>query len=86
MFEMQQLEPELFYIFFHHMIALCSLISFFSSLFFSFFGGAVPVAYGSSRARGLIRATAASLHHSHSNSGSELCLQPAPQLTATPDP
>ena len=31
---------------------------------------AAPVAYGSSQARGPIRATAVSLHHSHSNSGS----------------
>ena len=29
---------------------------------------------------------AASLHHSHSNVGSEPHLQPTPQLTATPDP
>ena len=34
---------------------------------------------------GRIRATAASLHHSH-NIGSQLCLRPTPQLTATPDP
>ena len=33
-----------------------------------------PVAYGSSQARGQIRAAAASLHHSHSNSRSESCL------------
>ena len=39
-----------------------------------------------SQARGLIRAAAAGLHHSHSNTGSELCLWPTPQLTATPDP
>ena len=31
---------------------------------------AVPVAYGSSQARGQIRATAACLHHSHSHAGS----------------
>ena len=43
-------------------------------------------ACGESQARGLIRATAASLHHSHSNSGSKLLLQPTPQLTAMPDP
>ena len=30
---------------------------------------AVPTAYGSSRARGQIRATAACLHYSHSNVG-----------------
>ena len=43
-------------------------------------------AYGSSQARGQIGATAASLHHSHSNIGSESRLQPVPQLTATPNP
>ena len=47
---------------------------------------ATPAAYGNSRARGQIRAAAASLHHSHSNTGSELHLQPMLQLTATPDP
>ena len=39
-------------------------------------------AYGGSQARGQIRATAAGLHHSHSNAGSE----PTLQLSATPDP
>ena len=34
------------------------------------------MAYGSSRARNRIRAEAAGLHHSHSNTRSELCLQP----------
>ena len=38
------------------------------------------------RLRGLIGAVAASLHHSHSNAGSEPCLKPTPQLAATPDP
>jgi len=33
-----------------------------------------------------IRATAAGLHHSHSNVGSELRLRPTPQLTAMPGP
>ena len=50
---------------------------------------ATPIAYGNSQARGQIRATAASLHHSHGNTGSELCLhhlQPTPQLMAMPDP
>ena len=42
--------------------------------------------YGGSQARGPIRATAPDLHHSHSNAGSELSLQPTPQLMATPDP
>ena len=38
------------------------------------------------RLGGQIGATAASLHHSHSNAGSELHLLPTPQLTATLDP
>ena len=60
---------------------------FFPFFFLSFvFFRAIPSAYGGSQARGLIRATAASLHQSHSNSGSEPHLQPTPQLTATPDP
>ena len=43
--------------------------------FFSFFlFRAAPAAYGSSQARGGIRAAAASLYHSHSNSGSKLHL------------
>ena len=58
-------------------------ISFF---FFFLLFGAPPAAYGGSQARGLIRATAASLHRSHSNTRSEPCLRPAPQLMATPDP
>ena len=47
---------------------------------------AVFVACGSSLARGRIGATAAGLHHSYSSVGSELHLQPTPQLMATPDP
>ena len=43
-------------------------------------------AYRGSQARGPIGATAASLRRSHSNTGSELHLQPTPQLMATPDP
>ena len=43
-----------------------------------FGGGAIfkatPTAYGGSQARGRIKATAAGLHHSHSNSGSIPCL------------
>ena len=37
---------------------------------------AAPEAYGSSQARGVIRVTAAGLHHSHSNTKSELRLWP----------
>ena len=47
-----------------------------------FFFRATLVAHGSSQVRGRIRATAAGLHHSHSNVGSEPCLQSTPQLTA----
>ena len=50
------------------------------------FSRATPKAYGGSHARGLIRAVAASLRHSHSNQRSEPCLQPTPQLMAMPDP
>ena len=42
------------------------------------------MAYGSSQARGQIRATAAVLRHTHSNTRSKWCLQPTPQLMATP--
>ena len=47
---------------------------------------AAPVAYGGSQARDQIRATAADLHHSHSNAGSMPYLRAPPQLTATRDP
>ena len=42
--------------------------------------------FASSKAKGLIGATAASLHHSHINLGSEPYLWPTPQLTAMPEP
>ena len=54
-------------------------------LFVCFFR-ATPAAYGSSQARGPIRAAAASLRHSHSNTGAEANLPPPPQLTATLNP
>ena len=60
---------------------VCWLVGFFLLLF-----RAAPVAYGGSQARGQIGATDASLHHSHSNFGSEPHLQPTPQLTATLGP
>ena len=50
------------------------------------FSRAAPVAYGGSQARGLIRAIAARLCHSHSNNRSEPHLQPTPQLMAMLDP
>ena len=46
------------------------------------FLGLLPAACGGSLARGRIRAVAAGLRQSHSNAGSEPCLQ----LTAMPDP
>ena len=47
---------------------------------------AVLVAYRNSQARGRIRTTAARLHYSHSNAGSEPHLGPTPQLVATLGP
>ena len=53
---------------------------------FFFLFRAAPVVYGGSQASGQIGATAAGLHHSHSNSRSKPLLQPTPQLMATLDP
>ena len=50
------------------------------------FSRATPMANGGSQARDLIGAVATGLRQSHSYAGSELRLQPTPQLTATPDP
>ena len=55
-------------------------------LFYFFRGTPAPYAYGGSQARSQIRAVAAGLHHSHSNTRSEPHLQSTPQLTAMPDP
>ena len=55
-------------------------------LFVCFLFRATPVAYGDSQARGLIRAVAACLRQSHSNTGSEPHLRATPQFTAMPDP
>ena len=63
--------------------AFCFVFFFFSP--FCLFR-AVPMAYRGSQARGQTEATAANLHHSHSNVESELHLQTTPQLTAMPDP
>ena len=65
------------------------ILFYFIYLFFlSFFAisWAAPSAYGGSQASGPIGAIATSLRQSHSNAGSEPCLQPTPQLMATPDP
>ena len=48
------------------------------SLFSFFLFRAIPGACGSSQTRGWIRATAADLLHSHSNTRSDPCLRPAP--------
>ena len=61
-------------------------LSFFFFFVFFAISWAVPTASGGSQARGPIWAVATSLHQSHSIVGSELCLQPTPQLTAMPDP
>ena len=50
-----------------------------SVLSFLHFRGA-PVAYGSSQAKGQIRAAGAGLRHSHGNTGSEPHMQPTLQL------
>ena len=47
---------------------------YFFKSFFVFFFRAVPSAYGGSQARGRIGAAPVGLHHSHSNTGSELHL------------
>ena len=68
------------------------LILFIFILFYLFifclfvFSRAAPMAYGGSQARGPVGAAAAGLYHSHSNTGSEPCLQPTPQLMATSEP
>ena len=70
--------------FFDAVQARTAFLSFFLCLFA--ISWIAPTAYGGSQARGPIGAVAASLHQSHSNSGSEPSLQPTPQLTAMPDP
>ena len=68
--------------------ALSSIFSFVVAvlllLFAFFFFRAALVAYGSSQARGQIRAAATD--NSYSHTGSEPHLEPTPQLTAMLDP
>ena len=67
--------------------AVCGCLQqFFVFFSFVFFFRATSVVYGGSQARGLIRAIAASLCHSHSNVGSKPHLGPTPQLMAALDP
>ena len=61
-----------------------SFLIFFFLLFLLF--KAAGTACGSFQARGQMGATAASLHDSHSNTGSKPYLQHTPQLMAMPDP
>ena len=67
-----------------HIKKKVTILSFFFFFFFGLFRVA-PVQRGDSQARGPIRAVAAGLLQSLSNSGSKLCLQPMPQLPAMPD-
>ena len=53
---------------------------------FVLFFRAAPTAYGCSQPRGPIGAIAVGLHHSHSHTRSEPCLQPTPQLMVMLDP
>ena len=60
-----------------------------SNLFFFFYFIFLlfrAVAYGGLQARGWIGVTAVGLHHSHSNTISEIRLRPTPQLMAKLDP
>ena len=52
---------------------------------FCFLFKAASEAYGSSWARGQIRAAAAGLSHSYSNVRSDPCPRPIPQITTMPD-
>ena len=54
--------------------------------FFFLLFRATPAVHEGSQARGPIRATAAGLRHSHSNTRSELCPWPTPQLMAMSNP
>ena len=65
-------------------LLLAFSLYFFPSVFCLF--RAVSLPYGGSQARGVIEAIAAGLHHSHSNAGSKLSVQPTLQLMATSDP
>ena len=69
-------------VFLNYFIIIFNFIYLFTALLFM----TAPAAYGGPQARGRIRATAAGLHHSHSNARSDPHLRPTPQLTAMPDP
>ena len=73
----------------HMHVGVLIASSFFITDFFSFFAFQGHI-YGTWKFPGqgsnLIGTAANSLHHSHSNKGSKLRLQPTPQLTTTLDP
>ena len=73
----------LFYIMYFQTFA-CFLIG--STYFFSFFFRTMPMAYGSSQARGLNWSYSCQPTPQPQKLGSEPCLRPIPQLTAMPDP
>ena len=62
-----------------------TIVFFFFFFFFFCPFRAVPAIYGNSQDGSQIRAVDAGLH-SHTNCGSQLSLQPSPQLTASLDP
>ena len=67
-------------------LAYCLFFFFFFFFFFAFQGCTCSIWKTPAYARGLIGAAAIVLCHSHSNAGSEACLQRTPQLMATLDP
>ena len=69
---------------FPNLFAVDFFFVFFFFFFFLAFSRAAPGAYGGSQASGQIGSVAAGLHHSHSTTGSEPCLQHTPQLTTMP--
>ena len=73
------------YIFFLWGFLCCLLLEGFFFFFFCLLS-ATPMACGDSQARGRIVTAAASLSHSHSNTGFEPFLRTTSQLTATSDP
>ena len=69
---------------FHFLLSfLRSFLPFLCPSFLFVFLEPAPMAYENSQARGWVRATAASLCHSHRNARSKPCLQDTPQLIAT---
>ena len=68
----------------YNLVSLRSVWNRCRNLFFFFFLGATPAAYGGSQAQDRIGALAAG--YNHNNTGFEPHPHPTPQLTAMPDP